>query len=188
MAGRLSRVTGPAIEPVSLAEALVQCRAMAGVEDAWFNDAIRAAREEAENTQWRAFITQTWDLWFDGFPTMPIDIPRPPLVSVQSVSVYDIANAETVVPVADYFVDRSTEPGRIAFSYGATWPVIEPRELSTVRVRFACGYGMFATDVPRYVKLAILLYIGYMYENRAGEVVKIPDAFYHLLGRERMYQ
>src|SRR5690554_3177697 len=101
--GRLKLFTAPAVEPVTLDEALTQCHADAGIEDAWFTATIKAAREAAETFQRRAYITQVWDLSFDAKPDLPVYIPRSPIISVDSIKVYDEENTETVCDLSDFF-------------------------------------------------------------------------------------
>jgi hypothetical protein len=67
--------TAPAIEPVTLAEALTFMRAASGLEDALVSTLISAAREYVENLTQRALITQTWTLtmpdWYDRNSVFP---------------------------------------------------------------------------------------------------------------------
>ena len=54
--------------------------ASTSVEDDFLNALITAARQSAEQFQRRAYITQSWELWLDGFPGKKyIEIPLPPL-------------------------------------------------------------------------------------------------------------
>jgi uncharacterized phiE125 gp8 family phage protein len=185
MSRRLKLVTPPEIEPVTLAEALAHCHVDEGVEDTWFTAIIRAARENCENFQWRAYISQGFELSIDGLPQMPIELPRAPLISVDSIKVYDNKNVETTMALSDFFVDDS-EPARIVFAYGKAWPSITPREIGTVKIAFTAGYAQ--GRVPTTVKQAMLLFIGHAYENRSGEVAELPRAYYDLLRPDRMYQ
>jgi uncharacterized phiE125 gp8 family phage protein len=186
--GHLKVITPPTVEPVTLAEACNQCHAEQGIEDAWFIDTIKAAREACENFQWRAYNNQVIELSFDELPEMPITLPRSPVSAVTSVEIYDIDNVKTTMSLSDFFIDLDSEPARLSFNYGKTWPAVNSRYLSAVKMRYTAGYGAAASAVPSTVKKAMLLYIAYMYENRSGEVVEIPRAFYDLLRPERLYQ
>lgn len=56
--------------------------ASTSVENDLLNAFIVAARQYTEDYQRRAFVTQTWELWLDKFPSKDyIDIPLPPLQS-----------------------------------------------------------------------------------------------------------
>jgi len=49
-------------------------------EDGWLNDHIAGARRDCELFQNRAYITQTWELWLDAWPSKDyIELPKPPL-------------------------------------------------------------------------------------------------------------
>lgn len=183
----LSIVTPPAIEPVTLDQALSHCSANSGIQDDDFRDWIRAAREEAERFQRRAFIEQTLQLSFDNYPVFPIYLPRPPVTEVTSVKMYDIEDTETVVSVSDFLIDYNTSPARMTFAYGNVWPDVSLRDLNAIQIQYTAGYGDSTDDVPRYVKKAILFYVAYMYENRAAEVETVPKQFYHILSSQRMY-
>lgn len=50
------------------------------IEDDWLTDHIGGARLDCEAFQNRSYITQTWELWLDEFPSKDfIKLPRPPL-------------------------------------------------------------------------------------------------------------
>ena len=188
-AGNVKSVVPPVVEPVLLAEALNQCHANAGYEDEWFSDAIRQARYLCEEYQWRAYITQTFDLWFDGTPKLPIEIPRAPLQSVTSIEIYDVDNVAHAVDMQNVYVDTVAEPGRVFFNEGIDWPDgFTARPFNTACVRFVAGYGDSPANVPDHFKRAILLHVGWAYNHRAGEVADLPDAFYSHLSADRLYR
>jgi uncharacterized phiE125 gp8 family phage protein len=170
-------VTAPAIEPVDLASAKTHLRVDGTDEDVLITALITASREYCEGFQNRAYITQTWDLWLESFPSEDyIRIPLPPLQSVASVKYYGTDNAEYTMAAADYFVDNKSEPGRLVLAYGKSWPSLTLRPANGVVVRFVAGYGDAAANVPQKVKQAMLLLIGHWYANReavlAGSISK----------------
>ena len=187
MNARLKLITPPTVEPVTLEQALNQCHANAGIEDAWFTQTIKSAREFAEDYQWKAYISQTWQMTFDVLPPHVIYIPRAPLISVDSVDVYDVDNVKTEMDMDDFYVDSDTEPARMILNKGNEWPDVELREMSCVKIGFTAGYGTTATTVPEAVKDAILLYIAHAWNNRAGEY-QFPRQFFDLLRPNRLYQ
>lgn len=63
-------VTQPSVEPVSLDEAKANIRVDDAFDDAAIERRIISAREEAENICRRAFITQTFELYLDSFPSL----------------------------------------------------------------------------------------------------------------------
>jgi uncharacterized phiE125 gp8 family phage protein len=172
---RLTLITAPTEEPVTLVEAKQQLRVDHSEEDAFIDQLIAAARQEAEVATRRAFITQTWELKLAGFPCsgVPIEIPLSPLVSVTSVSYLDTAGASQTWASSDYTVDAPAGPrpprGRIIPDYALTYPSTQMME-NSVTVRFVAGYGA-AVAVPQGIKQAILLRVGDLYARRESAVV-----------------
>jgi len=149
---------------------------------------ISQAAELGEAYTNRVFITRTFTLTLDQFPTgrIPwwdgtregtvrafagdgiITIPKPPLVSVQSVQYYTLANTlETVDPIT-YYVDASSEPARIILNLGATWPT-NTRDRAAVLVNYTAGYGGSAASVPTAVQAAIMSHV--------RDTVERPNSF-----------
>jgi uncharacterized phiE125 gp8 family phage protein len=184
MLGNLKVITPPSIEPVSLAEAVAQCHTSTGIEDDWFNGAIKTAREAAEGFQRRALLTQTLELTLDYYPSSVLQLPRPPLVEVLSIKIYDIANVETTLSLSDFIIAGS-EPARISLAHGRTWPSTVLRSIDALKIRYTAGQAT-AAAVSSQVKSAILLHISWQYENRSGET-ELPEAFYNLLRPKRIH-
>jgi len=207
MAYSLKLITPPAIEPVSLDDVKLHTRINYDVEDDILAVWIKTAREMAEMFQRRAYIAQLWEISFDSFPNMPLKLPRSPLISLQSIKIYDYEDTETVLydenndPItttttegivepstnSQFVVDIDSEPGRIGFAYNQIWPAVTLRAVNSVKIRFAAGYGLSASSVPAAVKDAIMLYCAYRNENRAGEEKAVPEQFYNLLAPDRLY-
>lgn len=172
-------ITPPAGEPVSLAEAKLHLRVDTNDEDTLISSLITAARQYCEAFQRRAYITQTLELSLDSFPSGSIELPNPPLQSVEIVSYLDAAGVqETLAPTA-YAVDTSSEPGRILPVAG--WP-----RGKDVRIRYTAGYGPDGTAVPATVRQSICLLVGWWYSQREAAVVgqtvtKVPLAVESLL-------
>lgn len=186
-------VTGPAIEPVSVAEAKAHLRVDADTDDALITALVAAARQHAEAVTRRALITQTWELVLDGWPSGgEIALPLPPLQSVTSIAYTDADAGEHVLDAGDYLVDTAAEPGRIVRT-AAGWPSVSLQEAAAIRVRFVAGYGDAAADVDEAIRQAILLLVGHWYENReavvgTGAVPKpLPLAFDALLWPYRIW-
>jgi uncharacterized phiE125 gp8 family phage protein len=142
----LSLVTGPSVEPVTLAEAKVHLRQDVADEDALITTLITAARQWTETFTHRALITQTWDLKLDDFPcdNADLELPLAPVASVTSISYVDTTGATQTWSASSYQTDLPTGPqaqrGRIAPAYAQYYPV--PRsQLNAVTVRFVAGYG-----------------------------------------------
>lgn len=186
----LKLYAAPSTEPVSLAEAKAQCRVDSTDDDAFITGLIAAAREMAEKVARRAFVTQTWDLVLDAWPDSDqIELPRPPLQSVMSVTYVDDDGVSATFPSSSYLVDTDSEPGRVVLKTGYTWPSATLQAANGVRVRFVAGYGA-AAAVPAHLAAAIKLLVGHWYENReataAGDVAReVPLGVQALLTLDR---
>lgn len=161
----LRLVTAPAAEPVDVDVMKEHSRIDIGEDDALLSGYIAAAREEVEAELKRALITQTWDLWLDGWPSFPLELPLGKLQSVTSITYYDEADASAVYSSSNYQVSAG-DPGRIALKTSATLPSTTLRPLDSVVIRFVCGYGSNAANVPDSIRAAIQLRAGLLYENR----------------------
>jgi uncharacterized phiE125 gp8 family phage protein len=162
----LKLVSPPAIEPVTLAEAKAHLRLDTDADDAYVSALIGAARERVELFLRRALITQMFDYTLDGFPAKRfMDLPRPPLQSVESVKYIDTAGSLQTLAAESYVVDcASNEIGRVALAWNRFWP-LTICSINTVVIRFIAGYGD-AADVPQAIRHGILIEISNLYENR----------------------
>lgn len=183
-------VTGPASEPVSAAELRLHLR-----EDATnFPDAaayVTDARQQIEEMTGAAFITQTWRLSLDRWPTggeawwdgvrdgsiadlsggdarRSIELPKWPLQSITSVTVYNEAGTPTVVNVTTLFdVDLFSRPGRMSLKRNQTWPVAL-RPTNAIEIVYVAGYTS-ADAIPSPMRRAIKQLAGYVYAHRGDE-------------------
>lgn len=188
----LSIVTGPTVEPVSLAEAKSHLRVDLNDDDTLITNLITASRRYIESTLCnRAFITQTWDYFLQSFPNGDeIEIPLPPLQSITSIKYKDKAGVEAVFPSAEYIVDKDSAPARVRLAYGKSWPSFEPYPLNAVAIRFVAGYGDSGVAVPQELRQAILLMVGHLYENRemfsTAKLSEVPFAVFALCASYRV--
>jgi uncharacterized phiE125 gp8 family phage protein len=173
-------------EPVTVDDVKTYARVAHNVEDALITSWISAGRKLAEDYQHRSYIEQVYNLTFDSYPDKCIEIPMPPLMSVNSIKIFDEDGGETTVDPSEYFVDTTSEIGRVAFSSDYSWPSTTLRPLNGVVVEFTAGYGSDATETPESVKNAIYIYCTHMYENRESESGTIPREFFDLLQPDRM--
>lgn len=194
----VSLITPPALEPITLQEALDHLRLDLGVDNATVTAAIAGARKYAEEFLWRGLVTQTWELVLEAFPDdgcLPvksmqrqgIELPKGNLVSVTSVKYIDGNGTEQTMSTGDYTVDTVSEPGRIRLAYNKTWPTVRP-QWDAVRVRYVVGWSV--ANVPQPIKNALLLLVAQLYENRvpevAGTLSSIEFAVEALLGPYRL--
>lgn len=167
----------PVAEPLTLPEVLTHLREDAGVQDAYLTALISVAREACEDRTERTLIETPLLLTLDGFPEV-IELRRPPVLSVQSVSYIDPAGVQQTLDPADYLLDRVSEPGYLVPAPGKAWPETQDH-INAVTVTYKAGYGGAAADVPRPLRQWMLLAIGDMYamRNASSEKPRVPNEF-----------
>ena len=191
-------VTGPAVEPVTAADLRTQLRTDAtDLPDATADAYIAEARQEIEDQTGLALITQSWKLtldrwpnarepWWDGMQEMAISeldngkgtvfLPRYPLASITSCTVYDTAGNATTVTVSSTFdIDTQQMPGRLRLQSGATWPVAL-RSTNAIEIVYQAGYGSTASAVPAPLVRAVRGLAAYIYAHR-GDACAPADAY-----------
>lgn len=159
----LVMTSGPAVEPVSLAEAKAHLRVDLDDEDVLIAGLIAAARVHLETRLGRALVTQGWQLWLDR-PQLAavVTLPLAPVQAVTAVTVFDDGGQETTLDPARYALDSVSEPARLIFTAG----VPSVRRYRGLRIDFAAGYGPAAADVPPPLRQAIRLLVAHWYEER----------------------
>lgn len=188
----LTLVTAPSVEPISLTEAKLHLRVDISDDSTLIVALIKTAREMVEDISRRALITQVWKYILDEFPAGDeIEIPKPPLQSVASITYKDQDGNTSTFSSASYIVNTDADPGKVVLAYGESWPSTSLYPTGAITVQFTCGFGDAATDVPEKYRQAMYLLIGHWYENReavqmTGAVPKqIPFAVEALLWLDR---
>ncbi len=133
-------VTAPTAEPLSVLAAKEHLRVDSDNEDFLIADYITAARMQCEELTSRAFLMQTWDAAFMGWPGAEgFILPRPPLASVTSIQ-YTTAEGQVHTLATDiYQVITATEPGRVILAYDREWPAETLDAGLPIVVRYVCG-------------------------------------------------
>lgn len=180
----LVRYTAPASEPVTLAEAKVQCRVDTADDDAYITSLIVAARTYVEDILDISIMGQTWEARYDAFPLWEIILPRPPMASGTVTVTYRDEGGQTQSissATGAFQTDVYATPGRIYPNYQDVWPAVRGDENSVV-VRWSAGY---AGNVPQTIKHMIMLLVAHWYETRQpvsqGSQMPIPNTFETLL-------
>jgi len=162
--------TPPANEPLKVQEVKTYLRVddvTDTSEDDYLSALIIAAREYCEAFQNRAYITQTWQMSFDYWPSRVIELPRGNLQTVDRVTYKNSAGIETTLNETEqYVVSTRGVSGRLSSPYAQHWPSFVPFPLDAIVIEFTCGYGDTAENVPQKVKQAMKLLISHWYENR----------------------
>lgn len=143
-------------------------------EDAYIQRLMLASYRAAERGTWRALLPQTWAMVLDRFPCGPIVLPKPPLISVTSITYTDTAGDSQVLtgsPEQFQVVVPSgpkAQKGYVRPSYGASWPSTQTIA-EAVRIEFTCGYPTAdgVVQIPEDIDHARLLYIAELYKQRS---------------------
>lgn len=175
----LTRLTAPATEPVTLAEAKQHCRIDTTDDDAYVSSLIAAAREWCEAYCEETFLHTQYKMTLDSFP-VEIEIPRPPMATSGTVTAvtitYTLENQTTATLSTDqYRVDRDSVPGVLRTNYNGSWPS-HLLDYNAVTVTWWGGRGSSGSAVDQRFKNAILWLVGYWYERRmAAEGVNLSE-------------
>ncbi|WP_254513880.1 head-tail connector protein [Anatilimnocola floriformis] len=164
-----SLVTPPAAEPLTTDEAKLYCRIESDftAEDTIIAGIIQSAREYAETFQARQLITATWKLKLHCFH-YEIELPRPPLQSVTSITYIDPDGVTQTLSTSVYSVDTDCTPGVIRLKYGQMWPSVRGQNDPPIVVTFIAGYGATSSSVPARTKDGMGIYCDWRYRDRDG--------------------
>lgn len=176
-------VTAPTTEPVSLDEAKAWLKVDGDDDNDTIAAMIAAARRQVEALTGRALIRQVWRLELDEVPDDDeLMLPRPPLVSVDSVQYVDSAGATQTWSSTLYQV-QSDDAGRamLAPAYGEAWPTVRC-QFGAFKVQYTAGYGDTADYVPEQARVAIKMMAAFLYQHRGDDDAKVPDYIRHVVG------
>jgi len=156
-------------------------------ENALIESLVFLAQDMAEAYTGRSITQQDLALFLDRLPfysdeilpegiyTAPdlqsnsnyIVLPKPNLVSVTHVKHYDNDNVATTFATSNYYVDTTSEQGRVVLKNGSSWPTATSlRNANAYEIQFRSGYGNAASDVPKPLVQAIKMLALHLYENR----------------------
>lgn len=180
---RLTLVTAPVTDPVTLTEAKAHLRVDHTDEDTLIGALVDAATAMIDGPDGIGFamVAQTWKLSLDAFPR-EIVLPLRPAVSVSAIRYLDVNGDQQTLASSVYRFSVSGGTGRITEDIGQAWPATACLP-NAVEVEFVAGEG-----VPPALKAALLLIIGDLYANREamvpGQMAPNP-AVEAILGRYR---
>ncbi len=170
----LTRQTAPTVEPVTLAEAKAHLRVDTATDDSYIATLITAAREWVEEYLDRALVHQQYVMRLDSFP-YEFELPRPPMATSGTatavVVTYTLGDDSTAtLSSTQYRVDRNATPGVVRQLRAGTWPG-NLDDQNAVTVTWWAGYGASGTSVPAAIRHAILMLVGFWYDNRSTVLV-----------------
>ena len=195
-------VTGPAAEPVTVAEMRAWLRISGAQDDALLGTLIATARQHIEQELNRAFITQSWIYLGNRAPArqipfignsmdlVPALIPEYEGQGYSTDATMPVLNLlfpplQTVEAITTYSLDDlATIEDEGKYNVIAD---VEPgaiflkngqswtdrRPILGFQVEFTCGYGDTADDVPAIAKMGIMQFVARLYTNRGDSLGSI---------------
>lgn len=174
----LEHVSGPSVEPVTLAaiKQTLNLDPNSTTEDADLAAMITAARIEAEKFLGKKIGRQSWDVVYDYWPYWDdIRVPVEPLISVDAITFTDIdGNVSAYSP--DYWA-YSASRGAVWLKDGYTWLVDDLQPLGGLRFRVTVGIEPKSDGGspptlrwPENIRRAIMFRVGTFYNFREDMV------------------
>ena len=165
----LTRVTAPAGEPITLAEAKLYLRVDGSSEDTLITDLIVTARMIAEEWLRSSLMTQSWKIAYDGSWPFWAEVPQPRHNWVHNIIRLAMGPVNDVSSVVAVARDGTTQTidSSLYFLNAAKNELIINWVVTTFRmeITYDTGYGD-ATSVPKPIKQGMLAHIAALYDNR----------------------
>lgn len=159
--------TEPTVEPVSVEDIKMFARIDGDYEDDLIQSLIVAVRNATQLYLGRSLIKQTLTMTLDFWPTMAISLPRPPLISIDSVKIVEEDGTKTTYSSDNYYLNTIAEPGQLILKSSAdSLPEVSDRDYAMYEIIFKAGYGTLAIDVPEAIRAGMKSWITFLYENR----------------------
>lgn len=155
--------SAPASEPVTVSDFKSHARIDASFtdDDTLIANYIQAARERLEDFFNRSFtVVKGWTAWASSVG-QKVYVPRPPIISITTVTAYDSDFSETVLTSDDY---NTIGTDNLII-------VLESWDYEALKIEYSAGHA----TVPELERLAVLQAAAAWYEN-AGDVGKIPES------------
>lgn len=154
-------ITPPEGLPVSIEQVRENSNIWTDGDEDLLDRVIRAAWQYAENFQQRTLLPTTFEMRIDhGFPCA-IEIPKPPLIEVETIKYIDTDGVERTLDPAEYEVDIYSTPGVIVPAYNKCWPSVRCKR-NAITVTYTAGYE----SIPEKTQTALVMLAGHYYENR----------------------
>lgn len=131
-------VTAATMPAVSVSALKMHARIDHSHEDSLLADYISAASRMVEDDAEIALMTSTWAVYLDDFPCWEIELRKPPVKSITSITYVDTANATQTLSASAYRADLHHKPARVEPAYQTIWPVARYQS-NTVVVTFVAG-------------------------------------------------
>lgn len=173
----LKKISGPQVEPVTVAEAKKHLRLTLNDDDHVIANAITSARQAVERDTGKSLITQTWRLKLDMWPKYGITLLHGPVQSVTSITYVNDAGSVTTWNTSEYDVLSDGIPGHIQPAWNYDWPEVRG-DYKGITVTYVTGYGDTGSSVPYELRTAMLLRVEMFYD---GENQQLVDAYHRIV-------
>ena len=181
----LIMLSGPALEPVSLADAKAFLRVDDVVEDTLIASLVSTSRAHIETALGLGLLTQSWRLTIDAWPEMRVlEVPIAPLRSLVSIRAVTAGATARELDLSGFMIEQGPRPARIGLRPGIVLPATQL--IAGISVDMLIGFGDRPADVPAPIRHALLLLVAHWYQNRepalvGHEVTRIPHTVSDLL-------
>lgn len=158
-------------EPLTIYEAKKQVEVASddNYHDADLLKNIEAARHQWERDTSTYYIQRTMRLTLPSLYEFMFS--ERPVTAITSITYYDQGNTQQTLAATEYQLDTAENSLRLA--YGKTWPSTTKR-WDAVQVNYTLGGHVDSTTVPSIAKSAMLLLVGYYFEQR-GDSDRFSD-------------
>jgi uncharacterized phiE125 gp8 family phage protein len=171
----VSTVTGPSVEPVTLAEIKTHLRGISHTDhDDLLNGLIKSAREYVETVTNRAMVQRTLAAYYKDWPENDVfALPISPLISVSSVKYTTAAGTVTTYSADNYTVETALTPGLVMLGYEKTWPTATlHNDEYPIEITYLAGYepnsaspADYTANIPENLKTAVKFHVELMYDK-----------------------
>ena len=163
---RIVTTTAAVTEPVSL-DRVKRSLGLDNVRDydSTLQELIKSASGAVSADLGRALTTTVYTLHLDRWPGREIQLPYPPLISVDSVKYWgDSTETLDTFASSSYTVSTGGDPGILWLDEDADWPELMDRP-SPVEVQFQAGYGADGDDIPASIRAAVTMTAAYWFDQ-----------------------
>lgn len=159
------RTVNPVSEPLTLTQVKkhLEIATLDTQHDEQLADLIKRAREQVEHDTDLVLFTSTWNETFEEFDDCCLKLSKRPIQSVTSIVYRSGESTTTTLSSSIYSLDAARR--QICLKYNQVWPTVYGETFDAISVTYVAGYTSLP-EIPGVAKQAMLLLIGYYFENR----------------------
>ena len=136
---------------------------------------IKSANDVAEHYCNRTLIQTSYQLFHDVLPAtgdVGLRLARGNIISITDVKIHlKDGGSPGTEAVTDYILTDENMDGKVYPLSGAWSTTGTARYKKGVEINFVAGYGETRASIPHGMILALLQIVGWLYENREGQVI-----------------